>query len=190
MELLHAIEQRRARRAIQTVSVDSGILDRMARAATLAPSCFNHQPWRLIFVDKTENQTEHAAIAASLTAGNAWAQTAPVFCIGCTAPSLDCRLDDGRDYAPFDLGQSILSLQLQAFTEGLYAHPMAGFTPAKVRFALKIPADQVIYVVIAIGLPDEPEVLPEAQRDKERAPRTRKPLGDVVFKGMYGTAFS
>ncbi|MCX7775615.1 MAG: nitroreductase family protein [Rectinemataceae bacterium] len=189
MDLLQEIELRRARRGLSGEALDEATMHRLLTAATLAPSCFNHQPWRMIAVENAAGNPAAEALAAALTAGNAWARKAAWFVVCCTAPHLDCRLDEGRDYSYFDLGQAAFALQMQAQHEGLIAHPMAGFSPSKVRMALSIPADIVPLAVLAIGKPGSTELLNEGQIQKETAPRDRKPLEEVAFRNTYGQSF-
>jgi hypothetical protein len=42
--------------------------------------------------------------------------------------------------------------------------------------------------MMAIGYPGDPASLPEDLRQKELAPRQRKPIGDFVFSGKFGRA--
>jgi nitroreductase len=98
-----------------------------------------------------------------------------------TKPSLDVRLDAGRDYAYFDLGMAALALMLQATREGLYAHPIAGYTPSKVAKAAGLPEDFVPLNLIIIGKPGDDALLNEGQRLREHGPRQRKGLEEVVF---------
>lgn len=186
MTILEELERRRARRAMREEPVEAGILERILEAGTLAPSCFNNQPWRIVAVARDLHPERHAAVAATLTPGNAWALRAPVYLALCTKASLDCRMDEGRDYAYFDLGQAALAIQLQAVREGLYAHPIAGFAAARLRQAAGIPQDLVPLCMIILGWPDSPSSLPENLREKEVSGRTRKPRGDVV--SLEGTA--
>jgi nitroreductase len=95
-------------------------------------------------------------------------------------------MDEGRDYAYFDLGQAAMAIELQAQHEGLIAHPMAGFSPSKVRAALSIPKEIVPLVVLAIGKPGPTDALSEQQKASENSERIRKPLGEVVFSGSFG----
>jgi nitroreductase len=186
MNMLPELEKRRAFRAFLSEDIDLSVMTRVLQAATLAPSCFNSQPWRIIAVKKSVDPA-YEAVSATLTPGNAWALNAPYLIIFATAPSLDCRLDEGRDYAFFDLGQAALALQLQAYREGLRAHPMAGFSASKLRIALKLPQEMVPLCVVAVGKPGDPQSLPENLRRSEDTPRMRKPLGEVVFLDSFGT---
>jgi hypothetical protein len=40
--------------------------------------------------------------------------------------------------------------------------------------------------MIALGYLGDPDALPEKLRERERAPRSRKPLSDFVFTGRWG----
>jgi len=188
MELLNEIEKRRARRALSSQPLSRECLTRLVKAATFAPSCFNNQPWRLIVLEKATASPEYEAVAAALTPGNAWALAAPVLFLFATGNHLDCRLDDGRDYAYFDLGQAAMALQLQAVHEGLYAHPMAGFAPAKVRAAVHLPPELVPVCVIAVGAPGDMALLNEGQQKTEVSARSRKNISEVAFMNFYGNS--
>ena len=177
MDMLPELVGRRARRALSNDVIDKDVIGRLLEAAVLAPSCFNNQPWRIIVVEKREGNASYAAVAESLTPGNAWALEAPVILLFTTGPHLDCRMDNGRDYAFFDAGQAALALQLQAQREGLYAHPMAGFAAGKLRAALGIPQEIVPLCVMALGKPGDPSRLAEGQRKKRRFAAEPQALG-------------
>ncbi len=190
MSMLREIETRRARRALSPEPIDDTVAEELGRAATLAPSCFNSQPWRIIAVKNEEGAASSDAVRAALTPGNAWALRASWYFVLCTAAHLDCRLDEGRDYAYFDLGQAALALQIQARHLGLIAHPIAGFSPAKVRAGLAIPKEFVPLVVVVVGKPGADDALSEKQKADEIAPRTRVPITDVVYRERFGLPFS
>lgn len=187
MNLLPELEARRAFRAISPEPVEAAVVGRILEAAFLAPSCMNRQPWRIVAVRKGD--ASHQAVAEALTPGNSWGLQAPLFFVLATKPSLDCRLEEGRDYAFFDLGQAALALQLQATREGLYAHPVAGYAPAKVKAAVNLPEDFVPLCVVIAGLPGDPAALAEPVRARESAPRSRKPLSETAFAGTFGAAW-
>lgn len=50
MDVRQAIEKRRAYRSLLPVDITPELLEKMATAASLAPSCFNKQPWRFVAV--------------------------------------------------------------------------------------------------------------------------------------------
>lgn len=176
MSILTQIEQRRALRALDVRPIPQETLLRLAQAAHLAPSCANTQPWRLITV---VDQVRLDALKASLTQGNYWAQKSPAITAFITDLEWDARLDGGRDYAFFDLGQAAMNYQIQANGEGLIAHPIAGFNPSIAKKALEIPEKTVLMTLVILGFPGDPSHLNERHFAAERSARTRKALEDV-----------
>jgi nitroreductase len=176
-DLLPEIEARRARRALDERAIPEEVVQRLLTAATLAPSCFNNQPWRFLPVRRAE---ELEIVRANLTSGNYWARKAPLVVLVLTEPELDCRLDDRRDYALFSCGLGVENLLLQATREGLIAHPIAGFKPAPIKEALGIPQELILITLVIVGYPGEEAGLNEKHRAQEHAPRSRKPLSEVV----------
>jgi nitroreductase len=181
MDLLPELVARRAFRAIAADSLPEEQIARLLEAAALAPSCFNSQPWRMIAVSG-----EHLpALRETLAENNKWATRAPLIVAFATKPSLDCRLDSGRDYAYFDLGQAAMALQLQATREGLYAHPIAGYSPAKAAKAVGLGEDFVVLTLVIVGKPGDGSLLSERQAEGDRAARQRKPMAEVAFRDRW-----
>ena len=87
--------------------------------------------------------------------------------------------------ARHDTGAASENLCLQAAALGLVAHQMGGFDPEQAKTRFNIPADYTCMAMIAVGHPASVEVLPEALREREQAPRERKPLADIVFEGGW-----
>jgi nitroreductase len=63
---------------------------------------------------------------------------------------------------------------------------MAGFDAAKARQVFAIPQDWAPVAAMAIGYPGDPQSLPEKLREREVAPRIRKPLAEFVMSGGWG----
>jgi nitroreductase len=164
-ELLKEITTRRARRALSGKPVEPETLRRLAKAASLAPSCSNNQPWRLLFC--TEPPALERARSA-LTPNNYWAKRAPALLLVFTRIEDACRRDEGRDYALFDCGLAAENLMLQAEAEGLIAHSMAGFDAAALKRDFGLPADAIPIVMIAIGFPGDESGLSEKHLHDER----------------------
>jgi len=181
MTLMKEIEERRAYRALSPEPLREDQVNRLLSAAHNAPSCFNKQGWRFVAVagDALEG------VRAALSEGNKWATRAPLIVVAAQKPSLDCRLDEGRDYAPFDLGLAVMSLVLQATHEGLVAHPIAGYGPGKVRKVLGIPEDYVVQTLVIIGKKGSDELLSDWQKERETGPRQREPLEKVAFRDRW-----
>ena len=50
MNVVEAIERRRAYRSFEAVRITDELIEDLAGSAQLAPSCFNYQPWKFVFV--------------------------------------------------------------------------------------------------------------------------------------------
>jgi nitroreductase len=76
-------------------------------------------------------------------------------------------------------------MALQATELDLYMHMMGGFSADKAREALNIPEGYEAVTMIALGYKGEPEQLPAQLKEREEAPRNRKPLQELVFNGTW-----
>jgi nitroreductase len=177
MQILKPIEKRRALRALADTPIPEEVLLRLARAAHLAPSCSNNQPWRIVTV---VDPARLEAVKAALTPGNYWAKKAPAIAAFVTSLDWDARLEGGRDYAFFDLGMAAMAYQLQAVEEGLVVHPIAGFNAAAAKEALGVPEPAVVETLVILGWPGDPSGLNEKHRELESSARNRKPFEEVA----------
>ena len=182
-ELLKEIVERRAFRALGPEPIPADVMARVMTAATYAPSCFNKQSWRFLVITGT------AALAKAreaLAEANYWAEKAPALVVVATQLDLDCRLNEGRDYALFDCGLAVQNLLLQAVKEGLYAHPMAGFDPLAIKKAFDIPEAFIVITLVAVGYPGSGSHLNEKHAKGETSPRARKPENEVIAYNQWG----
>jgi nitroreductase len=164
-------------------------LQAIFEAARWAPSSYNEQPWRYIVATK-DDPAEFERLLACLVEGNqVWARNAPVLALGCT--SLKFALNGKPNAAAVhDLGIASATLTFEATARGLHVHQMIGIVPDKARTTYAIPEDVQPVTGLAIGYAAAPDSLPEKLRDRDRAPRTRKPLREFVFSKSFGNAFS
>jgi nitroreductase len=160
-------------------------LKALFEAARWAASSYNEQPWRYIVATKA-SAAEFERLLSCLVEGNqAWAKAAPVLALGCT--SLRFALNGKPNAAAVhDLGLASASLTLEATSRGLFVHQMIGIVPDKARAVYHIPEDVQPLTALAIGYAAEPDALPENLRDRDLAPRQRKPLAEFVFTGQWG----
>jgi len=63
---------------------------------------------------------------------------------------------------------------------------MAGFDPETAREVFEIPAGWDAIAAFAIGYAGDPASLQQPYRDRETAPRSRKPIRDFVMTGKWG----
>ena len=177
MDILKPIEKRRALRALAETPIPEETLLRLVRAAHLAPSCNNNQPWRIVTV---VDPARLEALKTSLAPGNYWAKKSPAIAAFVTSLDWDARLEGGRDYAFFDLGMAAMAYQLQAVEEGLIVHPIAGFNAATAKEALGVPETAVVETLVILGYPGDSSGLSERHREAETSARNRKPLEEVA----------
>ncbi len=176
-ELIPEIAVRRANRALSEKKVPLELVGRIMTAATYAPSCFNNQSWRFLVV---LNETGLSRIHEALPDANYWVKKASMVVVVATRLDLGCQLNDRRDYALFDCGLATENLVLQAVKEGLYAHPIAGFNPLKIKENFSIPEDFIVITLVAVGYPGDDTFLNEKHRQLEHGPRIRKPETEVI----------
>ena len=81
-----------------------------------------------------------------------------------------------------DTGAASANFSLEATALGLHTHGMGGFDKEKARASFAIPEDYEIGAVWALGYAGDPGILSDKMRSMETSPRTRKPLGEFVFK--------
>lgn len=184
-DILNPIRERRARRGLSEKRVPREITDRLLEAATLAPSCFNNQPWRFLVIDEEETLEKARPFLAG---GNYWAERAPLIIGVVTRKELDCELDGGREYAFFDSGLAVQNLILQATAEDLVAHPIAGFRAPEMREAFGIDESMVLLTLVILGFPGRTDHLSEKHLQSENGPRSRKRISEVVSYNKWNGA--
>ena len=114
-----------------------------------------------------------------------WTKGAPVVALSVAGMKFQHNGETNR-HAFHDVGQAAANLALQATALGLQIHQMAGILPDKARELFGIPAGFEAVAGIALGYPGDPASLPDGLREKEVAPRERKPLDSFVFAGKWG----
>lgn len=176
------IRERWSPRAFADRPVEKEKLHSLFEAARWAASGGNQQPWHFLFATK-EHAEDHARIVSLLWERNAiWAQHAPVLII----PIAKLYDRPGKEYTSlYDTGMAVSNLVTQAVDLGLVTHQMGGFDADKARTELNIPEGYVPLTVIAVGYPGHPDQLPDDFREREVAPRSRKPLKEFVFEGHW-----
>ncbi len=177
--LLPALAERWSPRAFDPEAVvDEGKLTAALEAARWSPSANNSQPWR--FVVARRGSEAFAAIVENLMGFNQlWAGAAGALVVA-FAETVDAEGVE-RPWARYDVGQAVAHLSVQAHHDGLHTHQMGGFVADGLRQAFGIEERFVPVSVTALGMLGDAESLPEQLRERELAPRTRRPLEDVVL---------
>ena len=147
MDVFQAIKIRRAYRALEPAAISKELIEDLALSAQKAPSCFNNQPWRFVFVSDPLKMTD---MQSALSGDNRWAHRASMIIAVFSKREDDCIIRD-REYFLFDCGLAAAFLILRATELGLVAHPIAGFSPKKTREILGIPKEYKVITLIIVG---------------------------------------
>lgn len=184
MDVHQAIQERRAYRSLRPVEITDNLIEDLARSAQLAPSCFNNQPWRFVFVRSPEVL---AKMHDALSSGNVWAHAASLIIAVFSKPEDDCIIKD-RIYHQFGCGLATGFLALRATELGLVAHPIAGFSPKKTREILGIPDEYQVITLIIVGKHSDKisPVLSDSQTAAEKKRPARKKLSEFTFIDRFG----
>ena len=173
-------------RSFSDRAVSPEVLTAILDAGRWAASSYNEQPWRFIVATKDDPEAFHALLGVLLPFNQAWAKSAAVLILT-AARSNFSHNETPNGYALHDAGAALAYMMLQATASGLQSHAMAGFDHEKAREVAGIPPEFQVGAVVAIGYPDSAEKLPNDQmKQQEVAPRKRKELSEVVFKGRWG----
>jgi nitroreductase len=179
------IRDRWSPRAFATKPVEPAALASLFEAARWAPSSSNEQPWAYLVATKEDGENYAKTLSVLVEFNASWAKDAPVLVLAVAGLKFHANGTPNRN-AFYDTGAATALLSVEATDRGLAVHQMAGFDPAKAKQVFEIPEDWEPIAAIAIGYPGDPESLTQKLRDREVAPRTRKPLSEFVMSGRWG----
>ncbi|MFX1496366.1 MAG: nitroreductase family protein [Promethearchaeota archaeon] len=184
MDVIEAIEKRRAYRSLDPVSITDEIIIEFAKIAQVAPSCTNSQPWNLIFV-RDKNKLKE--LFAAINPGNKWVEKASLIIAIFSKKENDCVIKD-RLYYLFDNGLATALIILRATELGLVAHPIAGFNENIAKRVLKIPNDNVLITLVIIGKHSDHinPVLSDPMKLGEHQRPPRKNLEQFAYMNEFG----
>ena len=179
------IRERWSPRAFADKPVPQDVLRSIFEAARWAPSSNNEQPWAYLVATCDDNENFEKMLSVLVEFNANWAKGAPVLAIAVAELAFAKNNAPNRN-AQYDTGAASALLSVEATAQGLAVHQMAGFDPAKARQVFGIPAGWEAIAALAIGYPGDPASLPQPLKDREMAPRTRKPIAEFVMAGQWG----
>ena len=147
-------------------------------AGRWAASSNNVQPWRFIVATSDRPEAHAKALDGFIVRNQRWAKLAPVLIIVLARKVNDEGAANGA--AHYDTGAAVAQMVLQATALGLSVHQAGGIEKDKIRAAYQVPDDTDILVAFALGYQADASVLPDDLADREKAPRARKSLSDIV----------
>ena len=156
-------------------------IDEAALASALRPPAGRRRRttrsrWR--FVVARRGTAEQAQIVDALMGFNqAWAADAAALIVFAASASLDGK---PLPWAAYDTGQAAAHFTVQAHASGLYTHQMGGFDRDRIAQAFGFGDDLAAVTVMAVGALGDIDAAPEALREREQAPRTRRPIEESL----------
>jgi len=155
-----------------TAVIDDDTLSTVLEAARWAPSGNNNQPAR--FIVARRGSASFTKIHQHLMGFNqAWADKASVLILNIA--------EGDNAWAEYDLGQAVAHLTIQAQHEGLFSHQLGGIDRKGLADAFHLKANQNAVTVTVLGVLGDADDLTPELLTREIAPRTRKPLTEVVL---------
>src|SRR5271163_1789092 len=179
------IRDRWSPRVFDSRPVEPEKLRSLFEAARWAASSYNAQPWYFIVATKDDPENFAKVLSTFVEFNQGWAKNAPVIALSVAGLKMPHDRSQNR-HAFHDVGQAAATLSLEATSLGLQVHQMAGIDPEKAREVFGIPEHFEAVAGIALGYPGTPEALGDPLRERELAPRERKPASSFVFTGKWG----
>ena len=173
---------RRSPRALQeNKAISREDLLAILEAGRWAPSAFNAQPWRF-YVGLRGDETFGQILDSLGDFNKQWAQRASALILVAGTNTKE----DGNPHPSFqyDCGLAVAQMVVEAHDRGLVAHQMTGFDFPKAATNVGAPALLTPVVIVALGYQGDASLLSAAMAERENAPRSRKPLSEIVLKGL------
>ena len=156
-------------------------------AARWAASSYNEQPWSYIIATRDDPQQFQRVLSCLVEGNQAWAKDVPVLALAIVTHRFNLNNKENKA-AVHDLGLAAGNLVVEATARGLVVHQMIGILPDKARETFQIPEGSEAWTGLAIGYPGDPNTLPDKLKERDLAPRQRKPLREFVFGEKWGEA--
>jgi nitroreductase len=171
MEYFDVISERYSVRAYKKDLIEDEKLQKVLKAARLAPTAANRQPFRIIVISTKGKEEELRRIYH-----REWFVQAPLV-IGIVAlPEKAWSRMDGKNYAEVDATIAMDHLILAAANEGLGTCWIAAFDPKAAREILNLPDDAEPIAFTPLGYP--------ADKPKEKR---RLDVSELVFYEKWGS---
>ncbi len=176
------IHRRWSPRSMSGESLTDEEIHSLFEAARLAPSSYNAQPWRLIYVTNTD--PKWADFLDLLVDFNKnWCKNAAMLVVVASRKKFEHNEQPSKTHS-YDAGAAWMSLALQATESNLVAHGIAGFDYQKAASLIRLPSDYEVEAMIAVGRPAAKENLPSDLQGLE-IPSERRPLKEIIFHAQF-----
>jgi nitroreductase len=162
MDFFECIASRRSVRSYSSRPVEEEKLDEILRAALLAPTACNNQPFRIVVLRTAGREAELKRIY-----GKDWFVSAPVAFLVCSVPGAAWSRKDGKSYADVDAAIVMDHIVLAATALGLGTCWIGAFDPKAAREILSLEAGLEPLAFTPLGYAKEsPEARPRKRPDE------------------------
>lgn len=186
-EIIEVIKNRWSPRAFSNEAILKESLQKIFEAMCWAPSCYNEQPWRLIVGIKGHDEAYDKIFACLNEWNQRWAKTAPVLILMIGKKHFTHNDEYNRSYQ-YDCGAAATHLCLQAISEGIYSHQMAGILPNKAYEYFDIEREYEVLTAIALGKIGNLNDIPDDYHASEKNIRNRRSPQSFVYGDEWGQA--
>ena len=174
MKLIDLIEKRCSIREYTEKTVEQKKLDYMLKAAQLAPSACNLQPWRFVVVQSEEGKEKIRACYE-----RDWFKTPPLYIIVCGDHNQGWkRSSDTKDHTDIDISIAAEHICLAATEQGLGSCWVCHFDAKRCSELFNIPENIEPIAIIPIGYPAKPDLF-------EKKPKQRKTIDEIIVKEHF-----
>ena len=160
----------------------------LLEAARWAPSSYNEQPWRFIIAPKEQTDEFEKLLSCLVKANQDWAKNSSVLMLGVTHLTFD-RNGKENKAAMHDLGAAVSHLSFEATIRGISVHQMIGIEPQKAKKIYGIPEKYEVLIACALGYPDLNEAATDPLTIRDKTPRARKTISEIVFYKEWGSSY-
>jgi nitroreductase len=176
------IRSRWSPRAFSEAPIDEASLLTLFEAASWAASAFNEQPWSYIYAHRADEEGFQRLLSCLNPSNQSWAQQAAVLVLSIAKKQYVRNGKPNRHYM-HDTGAANATLLIQAATQDIYGHMMAGFDYGKTVEVFKLKEETEPVCFMALGyLGEDLTHLDEGKQLAENKGRSRKPVSDFIKK--------
>ena len=147
-DFLQLAEERYSVRHYSQKEIESEKLDKILRAAQVAPTAANYQPQR-IFVLKSEEALEKAKTVTP------YCFNAPVVLLICYDKDVSWKAVDGHDSGVVDASIAITQMMLEAWDLGIGSVWVRGYDKRVLDEVFDLPSNLESVALLPIGYPSE-----------------------------------
>ena len=165
-DFLEIMEKRYSVRSYSTKKVEQNKIDRILRAARIAPTAVNKQPQR-IYVLQSDEALKKASEVTRFTFG------APLIFLVCSDTKVGHVMADGQYIGTVDATIAMTQMMLEATELGLGTCWVRGFMRGDVTKVFELPENILPEGMLIVGYPSADSVPGRFHSD-------RMPIGDMV----------